>query len=150
MVSLRRLMRLNLNWLVLMPMVVGGTPVAEVVPDREYSQQNPLYGPNLFFRQRRCILRIFIFQIFFYLHKKFQSRSPRKPGLSENSLTRNKLPKNSLPLGGGSCTAGFYSQKCIPFSPFPLWLLRESLISPLMRPQAGCDHSKNRPILAQN
>ena len=42
-------MRLNLNWLVSMPMVVGGTPVAEVVPDREYSQQNPLYGPNLFF-----------------------------------------------------------------------------------------------------
>ena len=51
--SLRRLMRLNLN-LVLTPVttvvvVLGGMLVAEVVPDREYSQQNPLYGPNLFF-----------------------------------------------------------------------------------------------------
>ena len=58
--NLRRLMRLNSNWLST-PMVVGGMLVAEVVPDRVYSQQNPLCGPNLFFRQRRCILRIFIF-----------------------------------------------------------------------------------------
>ena len=51
--------------------VVGGMLVAEVVPDREYSQQNPFYGRAISsVRQRRCILRIFfIFYIFLFAQK---------------------------------------------------------------------------------
>ena len=74
MANLRRPMRLNSNWLST-PMVVGGMLVAEVVPDREYSQQNPLCGPNLFFTSTKMHSKNFYFLDFFYLHKKFQSRS---------------------------------------------------------------------------